>query len=232
MNEIRILMVDDHILFREGLSRLLEMAPGLRIVGQCSTTMETISALSKTPADVVLLDYDLGSERGSSLLAEIKSLQQDARVLMVTAGMSDAATLQVMKAGAAGIFHKHSSPDQLVAAIHQVTNNSVWLDSGAIQALIAARNVQTEHIEHTRPLTLRQREVLRGILDGLTNKEIAWNLKVSETSIKAVIQELFRKAGVRTRSQLVRIAIEKHTSDWLAPESGTPRSTDGTPDDH
>jgi DNA-binding NarL/FixJ family response regulator len=70
-------------------------------------------------------------------------------------------------------------------------------------------------MEHTRPLSSRQSEVLRGILDGLANKEIAWKLNASESSIKAVIQELFRKAGVRTRSQLVRIAIEKHSSDWL-----------------
>jgi DNA-binding NarL/FixJ family response regulator len=59
--------------------------------------------------------------------------------------------------------------------------------------------------------------VLRGILDGFTNKEIAWKLKTSESSVKGVIQELFHKAGVRTRSQLVRIAIEKHSSDWLKP---------------
>jgi DNA-binding NarL/FixJ family response regulator len=73
-------------------------------------------------------------------------------------------------------------------------------------------------MEHARPLTSRQSEVLRGILDGLANKEIAWKLNASESSIKAVIQELFRKAGVRTRSQLVRIAIEKHSSDWLKSE--------------
>jgi DNA-binding NarL/FixJ family response regulator len=60
---------------------------------------------------------------------------------------------------------------------------------------------------------------MRGILDGLANKEIAWKLKVSESSIKAAIQELFHKAGVRTRSQLVRIAIEKHSSNWLKPEA-------------
>jgi DNA-binding NarL/FixJ family response regulator len=61
--------------------------------------------------------------------------------------------------------------------------------------------------------------VLRGILDGLSNKEIAWNLKVSESAVKAVIQELFHKAGVRTSSQLVRIAIERHSSDWLSSET-------------
>ena len=77
----------------------------------------------------------------------------------------------------------------------------------------------TSRVEHARPLSARQSEVLRGILDGLANKEIAWKLNASESSIKAVIQELFRKAGVRTRSQLVRIAIEKHSSDWLKSEA-------------
>jgi DNA-binding NarL/FixJ family response regulator len=98
-------------------------------------------------------------------------------------------------------------------------NNEIWLDTGAVRSLVAARNAQTERLEHKCPLTSRQSEVLRGILDGLTNKEIAWNFNASESSIKAVIQELFHKAGVRTRSQLVRIAIEKHSSDWLKPEA-------------
>jgi len=70
-----------------------------------------------------------------------------------------------------------------------------------------------------RPLSSRQGEGMRGILDGLTNKEIALKLNASESSVKAVIQELFRKAGVRPRSQLVRIAIERHSSDWLKPEA-------------
>ena len=123
------------------------------------------------------------------------------------------------KTGAAGIFLKHSDPDQLVAAIHRVANNEIWMDTEAVRSLVAARNAQTDRMQYTQPLTPRQSEVLRGILDGFANKEIAWKLDVSESSIKAVIQELFRKAGVRTRSQLVRIAIEKHSSDWLKSET-------------
>jgi DNA-binding NarL/FixJ family response regulator len=73
-------------------------------------------------------------------------------------------------------------------------------------------------MERARPLTARQSEVLRGILDGLANKEIAWKLNTSETAVKAAVQELFHKAGVRTRSQLVRIAIEQHSVDWLRPQ--------------
>jgi two-component system nitrate/nitrite response regulator NarL len=218
MREIRILMVDDHSLFRESLSRLLEAKPQFRVVGQCATVEEALSAFSQTTADVVLLDFDLGEQSGFGLVAELMQRQAQARVLMVTAGMSDELTLQVMESGASGVFLKHSSSDQLVAAIEQIANGELWLDSGAARSLIAAKNTQTDRMEHARPLTQRQREVVRGILDGFTNKEIAWNLKASESSIKAVIQELFHKAGVRTRSQLVRIAIEKHSTDWLKPD--------------
>jgi DNA-binding NarL/FixJ family response regulator len=217
MNETRILMVDDHNLFREGLSRLLETAPGFRIVGQCRTAAEAISSLSRTPADVVLLDYDLGEERGSNLIEELRNCQHQVKILMVTAGMTDAATLESMEAGACGIFLKQSNPDQLVEAIHRITSDGIWMDSEAVRSLVSAKSAKPDLAEHSRPLTSRQSEVMRGILDGLTNKEIAWKLGVSESSIKAAIQELFHKAGVRTRSQLVRIAVEKHSSDWLKP---------------
>ena len=187
----------------------------MRVIGQCATTMEALEVLSGSEADVVLLDYDLGEESGFVLLTELKSRAVDAKVLMVTAGLSDEATLAVMDAGAVGIFLKHNSPEQLIAAIQRVAEGEVWLDNAALQALLAGRRNRIEVVERSRPLTARQSDVLRGILDGLANKEIAWKLKTSETSVKAVIQELFHKAGVRTRSQLVRIAIEQHASDWL-----------------
>jgi len=218
MDAIRILLVDDHSLFRESLSRLLEANPSFVVVGQYGTVSEAIAEHSQTPTDVVLLDYDLGQEQGSRLIPELKSHLGEARILMVTAGMSDTTTLQAMEAGASGVFLKHSSLDQLVTAIHQVARGEIWLDTGAAPSLFGGSSTQKERSERTRALTSRQCEVLRGILDGLTNKEIAWNLKVSESSVKAVIQELFQKAGVRTRSQLVRIAIERHSSDWLKSE--------------
>jgi two-component system, NarL family, nitrate/nitrite response regulator NarL len=220
MREVRILMVDDHSLFRESLSRLLETTPHFRVAGQCATISEAIATLSGTNIDVVLLDYDLGEESGFRLLKELKQRQSEARVLMVTAGLSDEATVQVMEAGASGVFLKHSSTDQLVAAIQRVAGGEMWLDGAAVQGLLAGSRTRSELLERARPLTARQSEVLRGILDGLGNKEIASKIKTSESSVKAVIQELFQKAGVRTRSQLVRIAIERHASDWLKSEPG------------
>jgi len=217
MREIHLLMVDDHSLFRESLSRLLDADPELRVVGQCATVSEALAALSQCKADVVLLDYDLGNESGFNLITELKQQQSDARVLMVTAGLSDEVTVQIMEAGASGVFRKEESADQLIAAIRRVANGETWLDNLTVQCLLAGKRSRTEIMERARPLTGRQSEVLRGILDGLANKEIAWKMKTSESSVKAVIQELFQKAGVRTRSQLVRIAIEKHSNDWLKP---------------
>jgi two-component system, NarL family, nitrate/nitrite response regulator NarL len=219
MREINLLMVDDHSLFRESLSRMLEAHTGFRVVGMCATVSEAMAAFARTRADVVLLDYDLGEETGYSLIAALKNQQRDARVLMVTAGLSDDAALQAIEAGASGIFLKHGSSEQLVQAIQRIADGEVWLDNSTVHCLLAGKRSQTESQQRTVALTDRQSQVLRGILDGLANKEIAWTLKVSESSVKAVIQELFHKAGVRTRSQLVRIAIEKHAADWLKAEA-------------
>jgi len=219
MTEIRIAMVDDHGLFRESLGRLLESKPEFRIVGRCATSADAIDLLSRIPTDVVLLDYDLGDETALPLLRDLRNRSRDLRVLMVTAGMSDDVTLQVMEAGASGIFLKHDDPDHLVRAIEHVHAGEAWLDEKTLKVLLSRRQSRNESSERTRPLTSRQSAVLRGILDGQTNKEIAWQLNTSETSVKAAIQELFHKAGVRTRSQLVRIAIEKHSSDWLESSS-------------
>jgi len=221
MHEIRLVIVDDHSLFRESLGRLLETAPQIRVAGHYASASEARAAVFREDIDIVLLDYDLGEESGLSLLKELQPSKREKKVLMVTAGLSDEATLQVMEAGAAGIFLKHSSLDQLMAAIQHVANGEIWLDGVAMQSLLSGKRTRTEFLERTKPLTTRQCDVLRGILDGLANKEIAWKLKVSESSVKAAIQELFNKTGVRTRSQLVRIAIEKHSSDWLKSEPRT-----------
>jgi two-component system nitrate/nitrite response regulator NarL len=217
MDKIRILIVDDHGLFRQSLARFLETAPGYHLVGQCGSKAEAVLAFSNIPADVILLDFDLGDAEGSDLIAELRKHQKSAKVLMVTAGMPDASAVRVMKAGASGIFLKHGTLDALLMAVERVAAGGIWQDSDEVNAIMTSSMARRATPDRARTLTIRQSEVMRGILDGLGNKEIAVSIKASESSVKAVIQELFRKAGVRTRSQLVRIAIEKHSSDWLQP---------------
>ena len=211
---IRILLIDDHTLFRESLVRLLEVEPAFLVVAHCASIDQAMELLAGIPIDVVLLDYDLGEEVGTDLLREFRNRNDAPKILMVTAGMRDSVTREVLSAGVSGVIFKHSGPGQLIEAIHRVAQGEMWLDTGAIRSLIATTDKQ-QVPQEVQPLTERQRDVLHGILDGLTNKEIAAKLQASESSIKAVIQELFHKAGARTRSQLVRIAIEKHSKSWL-----------------
>jgi DNA-binding NarL/FixJ family response regulator len=216
MNEtIHILIVDDHTLFRESLVRLLEAEPDVQVASHCATIREAIQVLGNSKVDVILLDYDLGNEFGTDLFRELPGANTDVRVLMVTAGMRDSVTRATLSMGASGVVFKHSGPRQLVEAIHRVTKGEVWLDTGILRTLISDNTEKQGVLNAVRSLTERQRQVLRSILDGLTNKEIASRLQVSETSVKAVVQELFHKAGVRTRSQLVRVAIERYSADWL-----------------
>jgi DNA-binding NarL/FixJ family response regulator len=214
--QIRILLVDDHSLFRESLSRLLEAEPDFRIVATCATVNEAMAVLDAQPVDVVLLDYDLGDEQGSAFLEGARGRLFEGRILMVTAGMGDAVTLRAFEGGASGVFLKHSPPAQLIEAIHKITNGEMWLDSRAVRSLVAGANVRNETENAAQALGPRERSVLKAVFEGLTNKEIAANLQISESSVKAVLQQLFEKTGVRTRSQLVRIAIEQHAGDWLA----------------
>ncbi len=211
----RILIVDDHNLFRESLSRLLQFSGDFEVVGECGDLPGALTILSASSIDVILLDYDLGAEQGKNLLLEIKQRQLGAKVLVVTAGLSARTALYMLNEGVSGIFLKHKNLDQLISAIHRVAEGELWMDSGMLRTLIAGRSAYVEGGTHARQLTARQTEVIRGVLDGLTNKEIALKLNVSETLVKDTMQKLFRKAGVRTRSQLARVAIEQHADDWL-----------------
>ncbi len=215
-SQIRILLVDDHSLFRESLSRLLEAEPDFRIVATCATVSDALAVLKAQPVDVVLLDYDLGDEQGSAFLEEAKRQRFEGRILMVTAGMGDAVTMRAFEGGASGVFLKHSPPAQLIEAIHKVMNGEMWLDSRAVRSFVAGASVRTGPEPVPQSLSARERNVLKAVFEGLTNKEIAAHLQLSESSVKAVLQQLFEKTGVRTRSQLVRIAIEQHAADWLA----------------
>src|ERR1700761_3294893 len=117
MLETRILLVDDHGLFRESLGRVLNTALDMTVVGECATVAEAFDALSRSDPDVILLDYDLGEESGLGLLSEFKRSASTANVLMVTAGLHDEVVLRVMELGASGIFLNHGSPDRLIHAI-------------------------------------------------------------------------------------------------------------------
>jgi DNA-binding NarL/FixJ family response regulator len=166
-----------------------------------------------------LLDYDLGKESTAHLLRELQGGAERTRVIVITAGTGDTITSEVFDAGVVGVLYKHRRPAELVKAIRKILTGELWLDRGAPRSLVSAskerveeRRSRTLALELTSSwrLSLRQQEVLSSILEGLSNKEMARKFQVSTTTIKDVVQELLEMAGVRTRSQLVRIAHRTH----------------------
>jgi len=183
------------------------------MAAHCASAAEAIDILHQKPVDLVLLDFDLGKEDGFHFIERARQAGFPGRILMVTAGMDDAECVQALRMRVSGIFPKHSSPDQLVHAIRKVMAGETWLDQSSVQALVDAAT-RLERPGSRRSLTERENQVLQGVFEGLSNKEIGARLGVSESSVKAALQQLFRKTGVRTRSQLVRIALEEHRGRW------------------
>src|ERR1035437_5035247 len=207
MQSVRLLLVDDHVLFRDGLSRLLAAEPDFEVKGACGTCAEALDIVSRTTVDVVLLDFDLGEDHGSHFLASARQRGYTGKVLMVTAGMTAKESSVALHMGASGVFLKHNSPGTLAKAVRLIMGGEIWVDPKVIQ-LMADRVDQREEERVSPLLTEREQQVLRGIFEGLTNKEIGAQLGVTDGAVKATLQQLFQKTGVRTRSQLVRIALE------------------------
>jgi DNA-binding NarL/FixJ family response regulator len=212
---IRIVLVDDHTLFREGLRRLLDGEQGVAVFGDFDSAEAALQGLaSGLDFDVALVDYELTvaggkATNGLDLLRGIRAVRPEARVLFVTAGMHMADLVTALKDLKAGIFLKTEPIAELMLAIRRTAKGEHWVSSGVALALLANQQAQVAQ-EQQRHEHLNEREslVLRGVLEGLSNKEIGARLELTESSVKAVLQKLFEKTGVRSRSQLVRYAIE------------------------
>jgi len=203
---IRALLVDDHALFRESVSRVLALESLLEIE-HCASIREALQLLAQRPFDLVLLDHDLGSERASQFLPAARQIGFEGRVLVVTAWVSDTEARRLLRQGVAGIFLKQRPLKELSQAIRTVASGGAWLDSSFTHMEGEAAPAG----QATPPLfNDRQRKVLRFVLEGLSNKEIAWRLQISESYVKSILQGLFQKTGVRTRGQLVRVAFEQY----------------------
>jgi two-component system nitrate/nitrite response regulator NarL len=207
---IRLLIIDDHTLFRESVSRLLQSEPGFEVVGDCGSAGEALRILrSSGEIDVVLLDLDLGQERGSDFLEKLQKTHFDGKVLLVTAGVNDSEVPGLIRKGIAGIFLKHGSPASLIQGIRETVEGKALFTQDLLRR--ALERADPAAVEHSRPkFTERERQVLSFVFEGLANKQIADRLEISETAVKGSLQQLFAKTGVRTRSQLVRVALEQY----------------------
>ncbi len=216
LGPIRALLVDDHATFREGIARALSSEPGLKIE-HCGSIREALEALGRKQFDLVLLDHDLGNERASHFLPAAREMGFGGRVLLVTAWVSEMEARRLLRQGVSGIFLKHAPLNTLVESIQGVAAGGTWIDPSFTEKPQPAENQPDSALFNDR-----QREVLRFVLDGLPNKDIAWRLRISESYVKAILQRLFEKTGVRTRGQLVRVTLEQYADQLGLPPARKP----------
>ena len=205
---IRILLVDDHALFRESVARLLQTEPDFEVVAHCESVEKGASILEQRRVDIVLLDFDFGQRDGRDFMRLARERGFDGRVLLVTAGVHEREAADLIRNGVSGVFMKHNSSALLTQAIRDVMAGKVWFEQELLKDVINAS--ASRPAAQSERFTQRERVVLSYVFEGLANKEIATRIGVSESSVKATLQQLFSKTGVRTRSQLVRITLEQY----------------------
>ena len=207
-DSIRIVLVDDHALFREGISRLLAAEPRFCVVAQCQSPPEAKSILQHQAVDLVLLDFDFGDCDCLDFVRFAAEIGFGGKILLVTAGVSESQAAELIRLGVHGIFLKHNSPPLLCQAIREVQEGKVWFTQHLLRSAITA--LSPRQSAPAMQFSERERQVLSHVLAGLANKEIAERLAISESSVKASLRALFSKTGVHTRGQLVRVALEQY----------------------
>jgi two-component system nitrate/nitrite response regulator NarL len=204
---IHLLLLDDHAMFREGLARTLEREADLKVVGQCGTPAEAVALLDKN-VDMVLLDVDLGDTRALEFVEAARHSPFEGKILVVTAGISGPEAVRLIQAGVSGILHKKQSGQILCESIRKVLAGESCLEGQYLTSVMQSMD-RTKGTNHSK-LTDRDRALLRYILEGLTNREIGTHLHISEGAVKASLRQLFEKVNVRTRAQLVKVALEQY----------------------
>lgn len=210
----RILLVDDHTLFRESLRRLLEDETDYIVAAEVATVANAIELCRSSVAfDLALIDYDLGptagAKNGVSVLHCLRERKEFIPALMIAARIEQNDLLTVVRDLRTGVFLKSDPAEELQLALRRTMQQEIWISSGLALDLIAgAATEQRNPGDAAITLDPREREVLALVVEGLSNKEICFRLNLSESVVKAALQTLFEKVGVRTRAQLVRYAFE------------------------
>lgn len=208
--EISVLIVDDHKMVLEGLRSMLD-APDIRIVGEAQSGVAAIEQIKKLSPNVVLMDISMPGMDGLEALAKINEAQLLTRVVMVTTYRNTAYLLQALAKGAAGFILKDASQEELIATVRNVAGGTSQVDQAFLESVLRdLNNAPTEQsitMELPVPLTPREMDVLRLMVEGLTNQAIARSLIISPSTVKSYIHTLFQKLEVTDRTQAAVKAI-------------------------
>lgn len=198
---IRVLIADDHLIFRMGLKSLLNNEPDIEVAGEATTGVQTVEKFKDLLPDVVLLDLRMPDGGGMRALAGIREHRSDAKVLVLSSYANEEEVYQALQAGASGYVLKDVGRDELTDAIRTVYAGHEWIQS-SIQPILASREERPE-------LTPRELDVLKLLVRGLTNREIAKVLGNSENTVRNHTIRIFAKLYVSDRAEAVSAALQR-----------------------
>jgi two-component system, NarL family, nitrate/nitrite response regulator NarL len=206
---IRVLMADDHVIFRTGLRKLLETEDDIKIVGEASNGNECIDLLTKLKPDILLLDLRMPDKDGLAVLKEVNFDSLTTRVIVLTAGEDDRDAVRAMRLGARGIVLKQSATDLLVKSIHRIHDGEIWLDNRVTDEVMEAfAKGSNGSPRGGKPLLSdREKQVVQLVVQGYRNREIGQELFISEQTVKNHLCNIFDKLGVSDRLELALYAI-------------------------
>ena len=208
MNAIRIAIVDDQTLIREGLAALLALIPDLEVVGMAADGRAGVALVAEQKPDVVLMDVRMPGMNGVAAAREIHSRCPHTRIIMLTTFDNDEYVFAALRVGASGYLLKNADPEYLAAAIRAVYAGDAVLDPAVTQKVI--RRVAPARAEPTltERLTPREQEVLHLMAEGISNTEIAERLCLAEGTVKNHVTHILSKMGAQSRAHAVRLAVE------------------------
>lgn len=202
MNPARLMLVDDHKLFRRGLVALLAQDRSVVVAGEAGDAGEAVRLAQALRPDVILMDVDLPGASGIQALAGLREASPGSRILMLTVSEDPGDLQAALRAGASGYLLKTMEGDELVSAIHRAMRGEPVVSQEMTVHLVAAmQNPAAASDDPTASLSPREREVLEQIALGASNKEIARTLEIAETTVKIHVQHILRKLGLSSRVQ-------------------------------
>ena len=211
---VRIAVADDHAMFRDGLKRLLEAEPGLRVIGEASDGAEAVKLARRTKPDILLLDLAMPKHPGLEALRELSSQAINTRIVLLTAAIEKNQIVEALQLGARGVVLKDSATQVLLNAIREVMRGQYWVGRETISNLMQYLQSMTASAPPPPAtkrfgLTPREMEVVSAIVAGYTNKDIASHFNISEDTVKHHLSKIFDKLGVSTRLELALFAVNQ-----------------------
>jgi two-component system invasion response regulator UvrY len=209
---IRILIADDHALFREGLKQILGKHKEFRVIDEAGSGTEALEKIFKVRYDLVILDISMPGRSGLDILAEIRREEPDLPVLILSMHPEDQYAVRVLRAGAAGYLTKESAASELITAIHKVASGGRYISASVAERLADAVKTDQPDVPHLL-LSNREYQVMRMLASGRTLKEIAEDLFLSEKTITTYRARILEKMKLRNNVDLSHYAIEHKLLD-------------------